>query len=260
MTILHLLLLSIAWTCIAGIVCLIKKNNGLIDIFWGIGFLWISTWSMSFDASVLMPRILLNSLVWIWGLRLSGYLFLRNWDKPEDFRYREWRKDWGKNWIIQSILKIYVLQGLLLALISFPIYWINTHATLPGFLNSFGLPFIFIFGATLSFLGIVVETIADLQKSNFKKKPSNAGKICKDGLWSISRHPNYLGEILMWSGIGIAALVFRQGYLGLIGPLSIIFLLYRVSGVPLLEAKMKDNSEFQAYVKTTGAIFPRFFN
>lgn len=247
------------WASIAGAICLLKKNNGLVDIFWGLGFLVVSWATSGFpfnSAGIFTISFTLNALVWIWGFRLSAYLFYRNWGKPEDFRYANWRKEWGKNAWWRSILQVYLLQSVILFIISIPVWWSNTHEALPdGFLQENQLVFQFIFSG-IGLLGIVIQAIADFQKYKFKVIPENRGKVLDTGLWKYSRHPNYFGEILMWSGVGALGLFFEYGWVGLIGPIGITFLLYRVSGAPMLEEKYKNDPEHQKYMAKTPKIIP----
>ena len=113
-------------------------------------------------------------------------------------------------------------------------------------------------GALIALAGTTTEAIADRQESNFKKDLKTNQKICRVGLWEISRHPNYLGEILTWIGIRIVPLGLHYGALALIAPIFITFLLYFVSGVPLLEKRLEGRPNFEEYKKTTDAIFSMF--
>lgn len=249
--VLHVLL-ALSWILIAGTICLIRNNNGLIDIFWGLGFAWISLWTISSLQPRFTANYVINALIWIWAMRLSGYLFLRNWRKPEDFRYADFRKKWSGSWVLNSIIKVYLVQGLLLALIAAPIAVLNSQNKLEFSLSV-------VVGMIISFLGLAIEAVSDFQKNRFKKVPENKNKICKAGLWKYSRHPNYLGEILMWWGIALSTSQVHFGYIAFVSAGLITFLLYKVSGIPFLEEKKKDDPEFQKYKSSTGAIFPKFF-
>ncbi len=249
----------LGWLLLSGGVCLYRRNNGLVDIFWGIGFVVLAVCSFLSQAAHSLASCAVTGLVLIWGLRLSIYLFNRNWNKPEDFRYAAWRKDWGGYWIVSSIFKVYLLQAVLMQVIAIPIFVTNVINSSESSVESGGGLFV-VLGALIALLGISIEAIADRQKSNFKSNPEYGQKLCRVGLWSISRHPNYLGEIVTWIGIGIVPLQMHLGALGLISPLFITLLLYFVSGVPLLEKRLEGRPDFEEYKKTTGAIFPRLFN
>jgi len=105
-------------------------------------------------------------------------------------------------------------------------------------------------------VGYYFEVVADYQLKNFLTNPKNKGKLMTSGLWKYSRHPNYFGEGLMWIGIGVIALSVPYGYIALISPLLINYLLVYVSGVPLLEEKYKNRPDFIAYAKRTNKFIP----
>lgn len=247
------------WLVLAGSICLYRRNNGIVDIFWGLGFVVLAVISFLSNPVHSLESWVVTSLVLLWGLRLSIYLYFRNWSKPEDFRYAGWRMDWGKHWVLQSIVKVYLLQALIMQVIAIPIFVSNVLNPLQPGAGTVLESSVVLLGAFIAVTGVLVEAVADRQKSNFKSDVKNSGKICQVGLWSISRHPNYLGEILVWVGIGLVPLGLSSGYLALLSPVFITLLLYFVSGVPLLEKRLEGRPDFEAYKKNTGAIFPRIF-
>ena len=105
-------------------------------------------------------------------------------------------------------------------------------------------------------LGFVFESVGDAQLARFIKDPANKGKLMQSGLWQYARHPNYFGEVLMWWGLWIIALSVPNGLYGIIGPLTITFLILKVSGIPMLEKRMEENPEFVEYKKRTSKFFP----
>jgi steroid 5-alpha reductase family enzyme len=114
-----------------------------------------------------------------------------------------------------------------------------------------------VIGAALFFFGLVWESVADLQLARFKSDPSNAGQILNSGLWALSRHPNYFGEAVLWWGLGLLAAP-TGGWLAVIGPAMITFLLMKVSGVAMLDAALVERRPgYDEYVRTTPAFFPR---
>ncbi|MCU0579062.1 MAG: DUF1295 domain-containing protein, partial [Desulfobacterota bacterium] len=100
------------------------------------------------------------------------------------------------------------------------------------------------------------EARGDFQLAQFKKDPANRGKIIQHGLWRYSRHPNYFGEVTLWWGIYLLALSAGGAWWTIIGPLTITFLILKVSGIPLLEKKYVNNAAFQEYARRTSAFFP----
>ncbi|MBM7562068.1 DUF1295 domain-containing protein [Fusibacter tunisiensis] len=225
------------------------KNNSIVDFGWGIGFVLIAVYSNVGTGNTSLPALLTTLLVSLWGLRLFYHIFRRNVGKPEDFRYANWRKEWGK-WVIpRSFLQVYMLQGFFMLLIAFPIVWIHEKSgTSFNALTALGL------GVWI--LGYYFEVVGDAQLKNFKKDPANKGKLITTGLWALTRHPNYFGEATMWWGIFIIGLSVGISFIAIISPLAITLLLRFVSGVPLLEKSMQKRPGFEAYAAKTNVFIP----
>lgn len=224
-----------------------RRDNSLADIGWGLGFVLVAWWIHLFYPHE--QSLLLAILVSLWGVRLAGYLAIRNLKKgKEDWRYARWREEWGRWAVVRSFLQVFLLQGFFMWVIALPLMpW--TPRPAPAWLQFLGV------GIWLA--GWLWESIADWQLMRFKAKPENQGKILSSGLWAYSRHPNYFGELLVWWGIFISAPFLNHWWLAWLGPLTISWLLFRVSGVPMLEEKYRDNPEYQAYVRRTNAIVPK---
>lgn len=233
------------------VVSLILKRNDVADSAWGIGFIVVSLFNLFYSQNYQQTKIILTFLIFLWGLRLTTYITIRNWGKKEDFRYNEWKEKWGKNVITKSYIKVFLIQGLFMFLISLP-------ATLYNRFDG-GVWFYEFVGLIIWIIGFYFETIGDFQMYFFKKDENNKGKIMKDGLWKYTRHPNYFGEVTMWWGIWILTLGSTFWYVGIIGPVVITFLILKVSGIPLLEKKYEGNKEFEKYKKLTPAFFPKIF-
>lgn len=227
------------------------KNNSIVDIAWGMGFVLVNSISMFFAKELEIAQILIGVLVSIWGLRLSVYLFLRNKNKPEDYRYQEMRKRWGNHPKIGAFLNVFLLQGVIMYIIALPIMVVNYKA-LPG------LGLAEVFGLIFWLVGFLLEAVGDYQKSKFKSKPENKGKIMQSGLWRYTRHPNYFGDALLWWGIFFIAYPAGFVFLSIISPIIMNFLLLKVSGVAMLEKKYNDNPEFNVYAEKTNAFIPWF--
>lgn len=228
---------------------LIKKRNDMADVAWGLGFIFLAWASFILSQSFNIRGLLLNILVSIWGLRLSWHIYSRNKNKPEDYRYLSWRKSWGKWFYIRSYFQIYILQGVFLFFIVFPIISVNKYSGLPlGWLDFFGI-LIWIFG-------FCFEVIGDAQLAKFNKNPKNKDKIMQEGLWRYTRHPNYFGEVMLWWGIFIISLRSINFLYTIISPLTITVLILFISGIPLLEKKYQERSDFKEYKKRTSIFFP----
>ena len=229
-------------------ISLIQKRNDVADIAWGLGFVVVSAFCF-FSYPHTPVAMLVYALVTLWGVRLSVHIGLRSRGKMEDFRYQKMRTDWGESVVWRSFLQVYVLQGFFMWVISLPIL-VASIADSPTF-NTFSAV-----GVLLWVIGFAFEAIGDYQLSVFIKQKKNKGDIMQTGLWQYTRHPNYFGEVVLWWGIFIVVLPLDNGVWSIFSPLTITFLLLKVSGIPLLESKYKDNPQFQAYKRRTSAFFP----
>lgn len=233
-------------------IALYIKNNSIVDSFWGVGFIITAIASISVSHYFAFPQFFITALVFLWGSRLSIRIFMRNQGKPEDWRYAKWRQDWGKFVVLRSFTDVFLLQGILCLVISIPVIVVNIKA------SNTKLPILVFLGALVWLIGFLFESISDNQLDNFKQSKHKEGTVLDTGLWKYSRHPNYFGEAMQWWGIGIIALGFvSTQWILLIGPITITFLLLKVSGVPLLEKKMSKNPKYQEYMKKTNKFIPR---
>lgn len=233
------------------LVSLIKKRNDVADTAWGLGFVLL-TWVSFFLSSSFDLRILIvNTLVSVWGLRLAWHIHSRNKGKTEDYRYLAWRNEWGKWFYIRSFFQVYLLQGLFLFMIVSPVLLINKNS-----LTSLGL--LDIVGFVVWIVGFIFESVGDAQLRKFISDPANKGKLMRQGLWQYTRHPNYFGEVLQWWGIWIVSVSVTGGLYFVFGPLTITYLILKVSGVPMLEKKMEENPEFAEYKRQTSMFIPWF--
>jgi steroid 5-alpha reductase family enzyme len=241
-----------AYYMILFIIGQIKKNNSIVDTVWGLGFV-IAAWFTFFSRESSDPQSLaVTVMVSIWGLRLTYYITKRNWGKPEDFRYVNFRKKWGESFkLLKAFLHVYMLQMAMLILIS--LSFINTNLRSDGEFNV-----LLIVGVLVWIVGFLFESIADYQLATFKKDPSNKGKILTSGLHKYTRHPNYFGEATLWWGVFIVGLSTSGGLLTIISPITITVLVRFVSGVPMLEKHYKDREAYQVYAKTTPIFIPKF--
>lgn len=230
-------------------VSLIQKRNDVVDVAWGLGFVLLA-WSSFIIIGIVKPlALLVNLLVTVWGVRLALHIYLRNRKKSEDFRYNEWRKNWGKLFLIRSYFQVYMLQGLLMFIVSLPVLYINKNA-------SYNLSLLSILGLMVWLFGFFFEAVRDYQLKKFVSDVKNKGKIMQSGLWKYTRHPNYFGEVTLWWGVFIMAMSLSFGLITIIGPLTITILILFISGIPLLEKKYADRENFKEYKKKTSIFFP----
>lgn len=223
-----------------------------MDIAWGLGFCFIALYSFAHYAQPTLRQLIITLGTFLWGIRLAVHLYDRNKNKPEDFRYANWRKEWGRWFIVRSFFQVYVLQGLIMVLIACPVFLINYQSG-----STFNI--LDLIGIILFAIGFYFEATADKQLAAFKSKPENKGNILQTGLWKYSRHPNYFGEVVLWWGIFFMAMAGGWFFPAIISPVLITFLILKVSGVPMLERKYRNNSKYEAYVESTSAFFPKFW-
>lgn len=246
---LTLVLILLVYMSMWFVFSLIKKRNDVADVAWGLGFILMAWTSFSMLKISGLRGLLVCILVSIWGLRLAWHIYSRNKGKTEDYRYLAWRKEWGKWFYLRSYLQVYLLQGFFLFLIISPVLIINKNSSL-----SLGL--VDLIGFLIWVFGFYFEVVGDRQLAKFIKNPDNKGKLMQSGLWAYTRHPNYFGEVTQWWGIWLIALSAPFGFVGIIGPIVITFLILKVSGIPLLEKKMEENPEFAEYKRKVSVFIP----
>lgn len=224
------------------------KNNSIVDIGWGAGFVVTALAALIISQNVDTVGLLLL-VVAIWGLRLTYHIFKRNHGKPEDFRYVKMRNDWGKTVVWRAFLQVYMLQALFMMVVS-------SGFVMAMAINGKTLNALTLVGLLIWCLGFYFEAVGDYQLEVFKRDSANKGKIIQSGLWQYTRHPNYFGEATMWWGISVMAFGATYSPWVFLSAAVINYLLVNVSGVPLLERKYQDNPEFQAYAKVTNKFIP----
>lgn len=229
------------------VVAIVKKRNDVADVAWGLGFVWVG-WLSYFLGGGSDRALLVVALVTVWGLRLAAHIHVRNRGKSEDFRYAQWRAEW-KHFYLRSFLQVFMLQGLFLLIIAWPVMFINLSAPEPFQVWDLA-------GGVVWFIGFGFETIGDYQLAQFKKDPTHRGKIITSGLWRYTRHPNYFGEAMQWWGIFMMACSIPSGWITVVSPVLITVLVRYVSGVPMLERKYASHPEFEAYKRKTSVFFP----
>lgn len=244
-------LYMIAWFIIAQLI----KNNGIVDIAWGLGFVIVASYLLfSGDGNWHSSSLGLWAMITLWGLRLSLHIAYRAWGKPEDYRYKNFRKGWGKYQYLGAFFQVFMFQGIIMGIILAPVYVVYYYKPEDHF------PTVaHIIGIIIFLFGFLFEAIGDYQLLQFSSKPENKGRIIQTGLWKFTRHPNYFGEAILWWGMAIYCLPSQHGFIAFIAPIIVTILVTKVSGVPMLEKKYKDNPEFQEYASRTPAFFPNFF-
>ena len=244
-------ILIIHW--VAFVPALIFKTEKFYDLTGSICyafasiFVYYQTYGTTFSLSLLISMAVL-----IWTLRLGSFLLKRVLDAGEDKRFRTIKNSPTQFFMTFNLSALWVVICSLCAL----------TAVSNGVLN---VEPVFYLGLLTFIIGFSIEVIADNQKTAFRSIPENSNKFITTGLWSVSRHPNYFGEVVLWMGIAIMSLPYLEGlqYWTLISPIFSFTLIYFVSGVRMLEAranvKWGENMEYQKYVEKTPVFFPKIF-
>jgi steroid 5-alpha reductase family enzyme len=230
------------------------KNAGVVDIFWSYNFPVIAVILYLF-APGYGPRLtLLCAMVVIAGLRLGTHLATRVLKHlhEEEPRYAHIRKEWGKNADVK-MFGFFIMQGASNVLLAAPFFIsaINTSKQLSPLEYA---------GAVLWAISVLGEAIADRQLTMFKREPKNKGKVCDTGLWHYSRHPNYFYEWLMWVAYFVFALASPYGFIAVISPVIILYLLLKVTGIPTTEQQsLKTKGDaYRRYQQNTSKFIPWF--
>ena len=228
-----------------------RRDASVADICWGLGFVLLA-WLYCFLSAALTPRSwLVATLITMWGARLSLHIFRRNHGKGEDPRYRAMRASHGPAFWWRSLFTVFWLQGAILWFVALPLL-VAVRAARPAALTAVdGL------GVVLFAVGFGFEVVGDSQLARFKAEPSNRGKVLDGGLWRYTRHPNYFGDATLWWGLYVIAAVAPGGWLTVLSPALMTFLLMRVSGITLLEDGLRASKPgYRAYMERTPAFFP----
>ena len=229
------------------------QDASVADVGWGLGFILLA-WLYCLLSPALTPRSwLVAMLITLWGARLSGHIVRRNHGQAEDPRYRAMRAAHGHAFWWRSLFTVFWLQGAILWFVALPLL-VAVRATQPAALTAVDE-----LGIVLFAVGFGFEVVGDYQLAVFKAAPSNRGAVLDRGLWRYTRHPNYFGDATMWWGMYAMAASTPGGWLTVLSPALMTFLLMRVSGVTLLEDGLKASKPgYRAYIARTPAFFPWF--
>lgn len=238
--------LALAFMSLAWLLAYKRQRLDSVDVAWGLGFILLA-WAAYFQHTGLRLR-LVAVLVTIWGLRLTVHIYMRTRFRGDDPRYRELTKRWRGSIWRRAYYSIFLLQGFLVWLISLPVV-MQANSELGH------SRWIFTIGLAVWIIGFFVEAVADRQLQNFLRDKSRP-KVMQTGLWRYSRHPNYFGELVQWWAIGIMALANSWGWLGLIGPAVLTYLIVFVSGLPPIEQRHAKDPAYADYIHRTSPLIP----
>ena len=246
-----LLIFCIQW--VSFIPAFIFQTEKFYDLTGSITYLTAVFYTLYVTGSNNLSDLIIVGCVTVWAIRLGSFLFMRIHKAGEDRRFRTIKTNFTRflmTWTLQGMWVSMCLLCVLTALSSYSGVVMNS---------------IFFIGLTVFILGLAIEIAADYQKTVFRRNIENKDKFITTGLWSLSRHPNYFGEILLWTGVAVMSISSLQGlqYITLISPVFVYVLLVYISGVRLLEAQAKKKwghlDSFNEYIKNTPRLFFKIF-
>lgn len=246
-TIILFLVISILFNVALFLIAFKLQSDKLTDISYALTFLIIGITAYALNEKSLYNTVILLMIV-AWAIRIGSFLLQRVLKSGKDSRFDLLRSNFfkfGQFWLLQGVTVWVLMLPVVLAIYGKP--------------DEFGL--IAFIGLTIFIAGLLIETIADLQKSKFRNDVSNKDKWIDSGLWRYSRHPNYFGEILVWIGFYVFALQsldLNSALIALASPIFISLLLIFVSGIPLLEKsadkKWGNNKKYLDYKRKTSIL------
>jgi len=241
----------LAMMLLGWVISLVYKNVTIVDSLWGLGFVLIAWLTFAMADGFYGRKILITTLVSLWGLRLFLHLSWRNWGHGEDPRYGSWRKESGDRFWLVSLFKVFILQAIFLWAIALALQWgqLSSQPERLTWLDYLGL--------TAWIIGFFFEAVGDWQLARFKANPSNKGLVMDQGLWAYTRHPNYFGETLIWWGIFLITLATPGSWWTIISPLIITVVLLKMTGVTLMEKTIVHTRPgYREYIERTNAFLP----
>jgi steroid 5-alpha reductase family enzyme len=253
---LHMILLSLGACCLVMILVWIWayriQNAGVVDIFWSFNFPIIALILFVTGNAFPLRKAMICSMVLIWGARLGIYLLIRVGSHlaEEEGRYKQLRKEWAPN-SDSKFFGFFQMQAFSNVFLALPFFLICLNTDPEIHLLEY------IAGA-LWLISITGEGIADRQLQLFKNNPSNKGKVCDRGLWNYSRHPNYFFEWMIWVSYFLFACASPLGWISVICPLIMLFLLFKVTGIPMTEEQSlrSRGDAYREYQRTTSVFVP----
>jgi steroid 5-alpha reductase family enzyme len=251
-------LLGVGWAMAASLQLLLwrvhlsTRNAGIVDVGWACAFTVVTAIFIIAGPAPGSSWAPIAAVVVVWSLRLGAHLVERGAATgPEEGRYRDLRQRWGMK-ADRSFLIFFQVQALLVAVLA--IAFVFPFTALPR------VDYPRVMGMIIAIGGLAGEWIADYQLARFKANPANHGRVCDVGLWSLSRHPNYFFEVVVWFGYAVYSLAYPYGALALIAPAVILVSILRVTGIPATEAQAvrTKGDQYRAYQARVSAFVPWF--
>jgi len=247
------LAIAIGSVVVLWLISIVIRDVSIIDMFFAVILMVMAGASFLLGNGAYQRKMLVLSLIGLWGIRITIHLVRRNWGHGEDPRYtklRSWVKD-DRSFYWLSLRQVFLLQGIVLWFTSLPFQFTMAH-TQPAGLGVLGLA-----GTGLFLVGFIFETVADIQLTRFRSNPANKGMVLNTGLWRYSRHPNYFGELCVWWGIFLIACDNGLAWFTIIGPVTYSYLVINVTGQRTLDKKLaREKPGYREYMESTSGLVP----
>ena len=247
------LLLALVSVLVLWLISIVIRDVSIIDMFFGIILFAITVNSFLLSDGVLIRKQLLVLLVGIWMIRITVHLLVRNWGHGEDPRYsklRTWVND-DRAFVWLSLRKVFLLQGIVLWFATLPVQFAQVLE------SPTELGWLAYLGVAVWLVGMIFETVADIQLTRFRADPTTNGTVLKTGLWRYSRHPNYFGELCVWWGLFIIACENPLGVITIIGPIVYSYLIVNITGQATLDKKLaRERPGYKEYMQSTSGMIP----
>ncbi len=241
--------LAFAVQWIAFVPAYVKQTERFYDLVGSLTYMLVTGLALLASPSVDARSAILGALIFVWAARLGGFLFRRIQAAGSDSRFDDIKPSASRFFVAWTLQGLWVFLTLCAALAAIT----SLRPAALGVLDGVGL--------SIWVAGFSIEVIADRQKSRFRD--AHPGRFVNTGLWAWSQHPNYFGEIVLWSGIAVMAASTLHGWqwVTLISPFFVAFLLTQVSGIPMLDQRAKerwgDDPRYARYREQTPVLIPR---
>jgi steroid 5-alpha reductase family enzyme len=231
------------------------KNATAVDVAWALNLAGLAVLCAAFADGAPWRRAAVALAAGFHGLRLGLHLYrdrIAGRREEEDGRYAALRARWGEA-ADRRFFVFYQAQALLDVLLAAPFLLAALRVE-----SAFG--FVDALAAALWLSGFLIETSADAQLRRFRADPASRGAVCRVGWWSVSRHPNYFGEWLMWTAYAVVAWPAPWGPFGVVAPAIMLFSILKVTGIPPTEAQAlrSRGDAYRRYQREVSAFFPWF--
>ncbi|CAL8478716.1 MULTISPECIES: DUF1295 domain-containing protein [Caballeronia] len=225
------------------------ENAGMVDPVWAASLGAAALFIAACGTGAMVNRVCVAAGGAVWGARLAQHLWRRNHGKPEDPRYRAFRERWGAQAAL-NMFGFFQLQAFISMLLAIAFF-------VPAYADDAASPLGVAGFVAVWIIAVAGEAAADRQLKRFVADPAHRGKVCREGWWRYSRHPNYFFECVHWLAYAVLSIELPWGWATLAPPVLMAWLLLKVSGIPILEARLAETRDgYRDYMRTTSALIP----